>query len=67
MSVRVHGRGYGEPAGLSEDLLRDVDALGGGGEARVLSDRDEVPQVPQFDVHPEHNPSRRAGGQTGQE
>jgi hypothetical protein len=29
-------------------------------EARLLGDRDEVPQVPQFDVHPERNPNRRA-------
>jgi hypothetical protein len=26
----------------------------------VLGDRDEVPQMPQFDVHPERNPNRRA-------
>ena len=31
----------------------------GGGKARLLGDRDEVPQMPQFDVHRERNPNRR--------
>jgi hypothetical protein len=30
------------------------------GRAGLLGDRDEVAQVPQFDIHPEHNPNRRA-------
>ncbi len=43
-----------------QDLLGDVHAPRGGGEARLLGDRDEVPQMPQFDVHRERNPNRRA-------
>jgi hypothetical protein len=31
-----------------------------GGKAGVLGDRDEVPQVPEFDVHREHNLNLRA-------
>jgi hypothetical protein len=42
-----------------------VDAARRGGKARVLSDRDKVPQVPQFDVHREHNPNRRASPASG--
>ena len=34
-----------------EDLLGDVDALRGGGKARLLGDRDEVPEMTQLNVH----------------
>jgi hypothetical protein len=36
----------------------------GGGKARLLSDRDEIPQVPRFDVHREHNPNCGASKET---
>jgi len=32
-------------------LLRDMHPARGGGEARLLGDRDEAPQMAQFDVH----------------
>jgi len=35
----------------AEDLLRDMDAVRGGGEARLVGDRDEVPEVAQLNVH----------------
>jgi hypothetical protein len=34
-----------------------VHAPRAGAEARLLGDRDEVPQMPQFDVHRERNPN----------
>ena len=41
-----------------QHLLRDVHAPRASAEARLLGDRDEVPQMPQFDVHRERNPNR---------
>ena len=35
----------------TEDLLRDMDAVRGGGEARLLGDRDEIPEMTQLNVH----------------
>ena len=53
-------RGFELPDLGGQDLLGDVHAPRGGGKARLLGDRDEVPQMPQFDVHPERNPNRHA-------
>ena len=36
---------------VGAQLLRDMHPARGGGEARLLGDRDEVPQMAQFDVH----------------
>ena len=35
----------------AENLLRDVHAVRRGGEARLLGDRDEVPEMAQLNVH----------------
>ncbi|HXT92613.1 MAG TPA: hypothetical protein VN714_25545 [Trebonia sp.] len=35
----------------AEDLLRDVDTVRGGGEARLVGDRDEIPEMAQLNVH----------------
>jgi hypothetical protein len=49
-----------EPPDLRrQDLLGDVRAPGRGGEAGLLGHRDEIPQVPQFNVHREPNPRTR--------
>ena len=36
---------------LVQNLLRDMDAARRGGEARLLGDRDEIPEMAQLDVH----------------
>ena len=48
-----------------QDLLGHVDALGRGGEARFLGDRDEIPQVPHLNVHRGPNPNHRANPANG--
>ena len=42
----------------AEDLLGDVDAVRGGGKARLLGDRDEVPEMTQLNVHRRTHPNR---------
>ena len=48
-----------------QHLLRHVGALRGGGEARLLGDRDEVPEMPHFYVHRGPNPNHRADPPNG--
>ena len=55
-----------EPPDLRrQDLLRHVDALSRGGEARFLGDRDEITKVPYFNVHRGLNPNHRASPANG--
>ena len=48
-----------------QDLLGHVDVLGGGGEARLFGDRDEITKVPHLNVHRGLNPNRRANPRRG--
>jgi hypothetical protein len=66
-STKLFTTGRESPERHATDKAVNVHAAGGGAKARVLGDRDEVAQVPQFDVHREHNPNRRASKANGQE
>jgi hypothetical protein len=48
------------PLSAASTKPRNVHAPRAGAEARLLGDRDEVPQMPQFDVHRQRNPNRHA-------